>query len=267
MGARYWPFGDFDYPVSRTDEARIGLPPASAFIAWKYAFNTTLGAEANERSGFNAQRLENLRRQGFLGRIGLGLGPSFVSTVSGSSWNASERPWLRHSRAASNVLDATITAAIPELNGHVSLSHRYSQIEDAAFGFSQRLSRRSVALEVFRNLANFHGFVPYVGVFGSYEHLSAQETEGGVQVLSRERRGPGAGILVGWDILPTQSEFLVLRTNLRYSPALALKVEEGRSIAFDQFEFNVIQVVVYPGRLSNHLKTKRTHADESASAG
>ena len=193
---------------------------------------------------------------GLAGRLGVDVGPSFVTTVSASSWNTEHRPWLRRSRGALNLADFTLTAAVPEFDGHLSLSYRNGTSEDVAFGFSQRRSRRSLALEVFRNLANFHGFVPYLGLFGSYEGLAVTETDGGATVLARETHRPGFGVLVGWDILPTQSEFLVLRTNLRYSPMLALPVNDRQSIAFDQFEFNVIQVVIYPGRLVNHLKTR-----------
>ena len=48
-----------------------------------------------------------------------------------------------------------------------------------------------------------------------------------------------------WDIRPNNDQFVILRTNLRYVPALNLKVAAGKTVSFEQLEFNFIQAVFH----------------------
>ena len=56
------------------------------------------------------------------------------------------------------------------------------------------------------------------------------------------------GILFGWDIVASPLETWVLRTNLRYYPFQEIVNIEGSRSRVDQFEFNFIELVVYPQR-------------------
>jgi hypothetical protein len=51
------------------------------------------------------------------------------------------------------------------------------------------------------------------------------------------------GLVVGWDIQPSRTQPIVLRTNLRYAPNLALDLPGGTRGSFSHLEFNFIQVV------------------------
>lgn len=59
------------------------------------------------------------------------------------------------------------------------------------------------------------------------------------------------GIIFGWDIVPSPLETWVLRTNLRYYPLQKVKNPTGEISRVDQFEFNIIQLVIYPNRIIN----------------
>ena len=59
------------------------------------------------------------------------------------------------------------------------------------------------------------------------------------------------GVLFGWDILASPLETWVLRTNLRYYPFQRINDSDGTKTRVDQFEFNFIQLVLYPNRMKN----------------
>lgn len=59
------------------------------------------------------------------------------------------------------------------------------------------------------------------------------------------------GITFGWDIAPGKtSEALLLRTNLRWYPFSKIEIDH-KAFHLSQLEYNLIQVVFYPGRLKN----------------
>ena len=58
----------------------------------------------------------------------------------------------------------------------------------------------------------------------------------------------GYGLVFGWDIRLSEVDFLILRTNLRYTPDLGHKID-GKSYTSRQIEFNFIQLVLYPQRI------------------
>jgi hypothetical protein len=130
---------------------------------------------------------------------------------------------------------------------HLNLAYRAGRFDTEAYDYAQENRRRSVALEAYRFLFDYHGFVPFVGPVVSAEWLSVHERDAGTSVFRESRSTAAAGITFGWDIRPTRAQPWILRTNLRYYPRLRLPVPNGEQ-AFDQLEFNFIQLVWYPRR-------------------
>lgn len=102
--------------------------------------------------------------------------------------------------------------------------------------------RHSFMLEAYKNIFNYLGFVPYVGVTGSIENLTTT-----INGIAYSETKPAVGIIVGWDIRVTKTGTNLLRTNLRWTPNLHMNIQ-GKKIMYDQIEFNFIQWVQFIGR-------------------
>ena len=114
----------------------------------------------------------------------------------------------------------------------------------SAYDFEQQLSRQSIILETYKYLADYHGFVPYVGLGMGYEKL--EFTEINSDPVKKNQLSPA--VVFGWDIRPSvKGDWWILRTNLRYYPFLKLHVE-NKSLSLQHMEFNFIQFVMYPQR-------------------
>ena len=114
----------------------------------------------------------------------------------------------------------------------------------SAFDYEHQLSRQSIILETYKFLADYHGFVPYVGLGMGYEKLEFTETNS--DPVKKNQLSPA--VVFGWDIRPSvKGDWWILRTNLRYYPFLKLHVE-NKSLSLQHMEFNFIQFVMYPQR-------------------
>jgi uncharacterized membrane protein len=115
-----------------------------------------------------------------------------------------------------------------------------------------------LALEAFWFFWDYNGFVPFVGPTISFERWASCRFENYVQQGETQRTQMiSPGILFGWDILASPLETWVLRTNLRYYPFQKVRDSDGKWSRVDQFEFNFIQLVVYPNRWVHIRKAKR----------
>ena len=93
----------------------------------------------------------------------------------------------------------------------------------SAYDFEHQLSRQSIILETYKYLADYHGFVPYVGLGMGYEKLEFTETNS--DPVKKNQLSPA--VVFGWDIRPSvKGDWWILRTNLRYYPFLKLHVEK-----------------------------------------
>jgi hypothetical protein len=114
----------------------------------------------------------------------------------------------------------------------------------SAYDYEHQLSRQSIILETYKFLADYHGFVPYVGLGMGYEKLEFTETNR--DPVKKNQLSPA--VVFGWDIRPSvKGDWWILRTNLRYYPFLKLHIE-NKSLSLQHMEFNFIQFVIYPQR-------------------
>ena len=94
--------------------------------------------------------------------------------------------------------------------------------------------------------------MPFIGPSISYDRWATADFEGNDQVDETVRsKMISPGIIIGWDISTSPLETWTLRTNLRYFPFQKITDAEGNRVNVDQFEFNFIELVVYPQRFFN----------------
>jgi hypothetical protein len=115
------------------------------------------------------------------------------------------------------------------------------------------VQRNSLALETYKFIGDFHGFVPFIGGGINFENLNIDEHEKN-ESFTKTKNVFTPNITFGWDIRPAKSgEWWYLRTNLRYSPRLKFNIKND-FISLQHLEFNFIQFVIYPQRLASFKK-------------
>lgn len=229
------------YPTSPTARVPIAMHPRVFSLAYTRSMDLTLGAEREWLSGATADSVAARLADGSIGGWTVGLGPStaFFTRTSPALRALGYAGQHRHARS---FVDLSVGYHFPSPDLQLGMAYRHTRSALSAYGFSQVASRRAVTAEAYRFLFDYHGFVPFVGPHLSWEQLRVSGTQRG----ATDRLAPG--VTFGWDIRPNRLQTLVLRTNLRYTPGLRVPVTGGRSVAFDQLEFNFIQFVIFPNR-------------------
>lgn len=246
---------DFRYAAGPGRVADGTVPAGAVWLGVQRHFDGTRTLARPVAGGQEAEREARLRRAGRLSGPFVGLGVSTATAIGTSSWNAAERPELGARLPGTVFPEIAAGWEWPDRQLAVSLVARRWTLAQDAYGLSQAQSRASVALEALRFLGDYHGFVPFVGVSLGRDHLRLREafapgavTTDRAAAVVRADSPWIPGLVVGWDIQPTRTQSIVLRTNLRYAPTAALPMPDGRSSSFAHFEFNFIQVVWHPRR-------------------
>jgi hypothetical protein len=122
------------------------------------------------------------------------------------------------------------------------------QQKETAYGYTSELKTNSLAFEAFKFIGNYHGFVPFVGPYVGLNNYNYNEIDRGSEVVDFTENKLAYGLVFGWDIRISDVDYLLLRTNLRFTPDLNYK-KKRLSFTNNQIEFNFIQVVFYPERM------------------
>ena len=244
LGVQHLPAREFRYATSRQTFTPVQFPAFTFQVAYKYLLDVTRPLEKDDKSDFG----QYLRERNLLSGFHLDVGPSAAFTLPRSEYNTRTRPYLNNPSGNSAFLDLSVGYYFFKSDFDIRLAHRHIVADHAAYGLSQQLDRRSFSLEVYKNLFDYKGFVPFLGVSFSREQLGVYETDNGVSATNQTEVQYTPGLVFGWDIRPVRYESILLRTNLRYAPFLKTQVN-GQTISFQQLEFNFIQAVVYPQRL------------------
>jgi hypothetical protein len=176
-------------------------------------------------------------------------GPSFSFSLKPSTYSQEQLPYLQDQLSSNGFIDFGIGHHFYKGDFLVALAFRNPTYKTEGFGATQEIKKSSLALEVNKYLVDYSGFAPYVGLNVAYDRLSYEQKidEQVTKVDVEERFEPG--LTIGWDIQPGKaSEALILRTNLRWYPLSSFDVD-GSTFDFCQLEYNLIQLVFYPGRL------------------
>lgn len=240
------------YYVSNQQSVTIRTPPIHLNFSYRFMLETTLSAEKNWESGKTKKITEHLASKKKLNGIyfGVGLSSSFWSDEH--EHNQINHPFMeKNDNSVSLDLSLGYYLHNPDLT--FSIAYRKFGSETNAYGIQQNITRTSLGFEIVKFIADYHGFVPFIGPIVSLEKLQFKEFSGGTSVLDETSDQLGYGLTFGWDIRPNRIQSWLLRTNLRWYPSINLTLSNGTNISFDTVEFNFIQLVVYPNRMFGKL--------------
>ena len=235
--------------VSRTEKAKTTLPSHffNLGINWMIEITNSANREANRH--FNEEFSKSNR-----GGLFFGVGPSSAFQIGSSDYNTELYTFLDNKSQATIFPDISVGYHFTKLDFITSLAFRPITQTRKAFNFSQKVNRKSLVLEVYKFFGDYHGFVPFIGGGLSYENLALKEVDNGVEVTNITQNKITPVITFGWDIRPSKKgDWWLLRTTLRYSPNLNIE-HLNKNLSLQHLEFNFIQLVVYPQRLSKYKK-------------
>ncbi len=245
----YMPSTGSSYYFDATFNAPVKTHPLWFSLGYKYVFDTTLSAEKDWQSGRTKTITDTLARRGRLNGFTVGIGPSASIFLKESTYNNAVTPWLDNHKMASVFPEFTLGYYLHKPDIQVNLVYRSVNSRLAAYGAEQYARRRALTLEAYWFIADYHGFVPFIGGGLSSEWLRvAQKHVSGMESIS-ESNPLKPGLVFGWDIRPNRIQSWYLRTHLRWYPGLSVGMSDVRKVAMDQLEFNFIQWVVFPGRM------------------
>lgn len=180
------------------------------------------------------------------------VGPSTALQMSKSSYFEKAHPYFHN--------DMNNSFLVPEIavgkyfhkgDFNLNATARYMAWTKSAFDTKIKMARFSTAIEGYKFLFDYHGFVPFVGPSIMLDNITINENGAKTSHLK-----PAIGIVFGWDIRVTQTGTSLLRTNLRYVPGHHVKVGNEK-IMFDHLEFNFIQYVRFFGRSAIYKKYRK----------
>lgn len=248
LGLTYFYDNEKSYYISRTATTNLRTPPFFANISYRYLLDTTLSAEETWESGRSKKVTEFLAKDGKLNNFFFGVGGSSAWWWGNSTYNDENRPFIeRYSTSILPEFSLGYYWHKPDLQ--VNLAYRSYGGGASSYGVIQDANRRSFALEAVKFLADYHGFVPFIGPAISYEDLSFAESFEGTITQDVSDQQLSYGLTFGWDIRPDRVQSFILRTNLRYWPFLELDLGDGQNVSFRNVEFNFIQLILFPGRI------------------
>lgn len=177
-----------------------------------------------------------------------GIGPSVGLQMSSSQFLKDNYPYLANDYAGGFMPDFTFGRFFEKPDMNIGVSYRTFGSSLRGFDTEVRMRRHSFMLEAYKNLFNYLGFVPYIGVTGSMENLTTT-----VNGTAYAETKPAVGLIFGWDIRVTKTGTNILRTNLRWIPDLHMTIDD-KKMMYDQLEFNFIQWVQLIGRKKVYQK-------------
>lgn len=249
IGCNYHYKNRYRYYISPTENIPVKVPPFSVSVDYKYFFDLSLSSLKRERSGALQDEYKLLKKRKALSSVSLALGPAYSLFSKSSLYNKTYKPFLDEHRVSALYPDIGIGYYHYKLDASINLSYRFFSSTLRAYGFTQQVKRNSLALEAFKFLGDYHGFVPFVGAIASFEKFRVRETENGVETFKRTYEFISPGFIAGWDIRPTRTDWWGVRTNIRFFPDLSLAMPGNSKMNMQQVELNFLQMVLYPGRI------------------
>ena len=232
--------------ADHTTPYTLRLPSTYVSVGVVKYFDGTLHEE--RRLAQTAELEKKLLKERKLNSISLAIAPSGTYFLKVPQYQDPVRQSVARHKGNFN-WELGVGYLFHEAEMHLGLAYRGYSSRLESYGVEHIIRRQSLALEAFWFLWDFNGFRPYVGPSIGLERWATGEFVDDVQVGDTQRtRMISPGILFGWDIVASPLETWVLRTNLRYYPFQEIVNIEGSRSRVDQFEFNFIELVVYPQR-------------------
>ncbi len=255
LSANYIQDNQWLYPINTTQKSTIEIPPYSIQLGIFYAFDNTKTNNSDINDEWNSFPTSSKLSYGAkkFGDVFVAAGPSSSFSLNSSAYNQNEFSFLKEKLSSKSYFDIAIGYQFNKANMFAALSFRNPEFETSGYEVSQKIKKKSLALEINKYLVDYTGFAPYIGINGAYDHIEYTENVyGSKNTLNFSGFEPG--LTFGWDIVPGKTnEALILRTNLRWYPFSEFEVNGGK-FNFSQLEYNLIQVVFYPQRLRKKKK-------------
>lgn len=251
------PFTETHFYTNRTQQETFRLPSLYYSLGLVRYFDSTIKKEREKESGqwdFIVSELEPRNR---LNTFTLGLAPTTAFFFENPTYQSAERQSVPNHKAVMT-MEVGLGYQWHKPGIHVGMSYRNYQSTRKSYGLEHAIRRRAITVEAYKFLLDYNGFVPFIGPSLSWDRWSTGEFENGELIGSVQRTEKlTPGIIFGWDIVASPYETWLLRTNLRYYPLVEITDIEGKKSRVDQFEFNFIQVVLFPNRLWHVTKRKK----------
>jgi hypothetical protein len=228
---------------------QIQTNPIQISLGVKWLFDSTLSAEKDWKSGRTKIITDTLAKLGRLDSWTIGIGPSSAFFLTDSDHIRDNTPFMHQYKLNSIFPDFGLGYYWHKPDIQLNIAFRTIRNVKDGEGWKQKASRRSLSFEGYKFLADYHGFVPFIGPYISREWLSLEESrpDGTMDTYNTQLWRPG--ITFGWDIRPNRLQSFYLRTNLRWIPNLKLSTYNGKELNFAQLEFNFIQAVFLLNRI------------------
>lgn len=249
IGCNYHYRNSYNYYISPAETVPVKVPRLSFSADYKYFFDLSVSSLNRERKGELKQEYDRLKKRNALSSISVAMGPAYSFFCKTSGYNKTYRPFLDNHRVTVLYPDIGIGYYNFRLDAMANFSVRFFRSTLSAYGYTQVVKRNSYALEGYKFLADYHGFVPFVGAIASYEKYKVTETENGRETFVKNYSFLSPGFIAGWDIRPTRTDWWGVRTNIRYFPFLSLSMPGNSKLYMQQVELNFLQMVLYPGRI------------------
>ncbi|MBO6516554.1 MAG: hypothetical protein JJ975_08380 [Bacteroidia bacterium] len=230
-------------------EAIIESPPLFVNISYRYMLETTLSAEKNWLSGRTARVTEALAAKGELSNYFLAVGMSSAWWTGSSSYNTRFRPYVPN-QSISVMPEFALGYYVHKGDFNLVVNYRSYRRVMPAFRYHQEVKRQAVGIEFIKHIGDYHGFVPFIGPVLTRERFQFSELDLDLsETYTVNQTNWSYGINFGWDIRPNRLQWFILRTNVRYFPALMIDTRENTNVSLKAFEFNFIQLVLFPDRI------------------
>lgn len=237
---------DVNYAVSRESRAQLESPDFGLSIALKKYFDTTSNLSSENAKAYQKQRSNAFEEEKKLSTWHASIGLSANVSVN-------DLPMLKAYDFMPNRPPLTLYPDVAagyyfhKFDAGVRASWRPMKMKDEAYGLDYDIRQNRLALEGFKFLFDYKGFVPFLGFSLGSDFINAEINDEELPQIKDNYSAFSYGITFGWDIRPTETEAWILRTNLRYLIQSDSNVDminaTGRNL-----EINFIQMVIYPER-------------------
>jgi len=236
------------YPVGREEGAVLRPPRYTFTIAAKRYFDFTAGNATPQGQAWLKAADAYYSEHGGLTTWFVAAGPA-ANVVLRPYAFAETLPFLPGKVPISTGIDAALGYHFHRPDIAVSATYRSFGIGQEGHGYRWGLREQRIGLEAFKFLFDYKGFVPFVGPALGVAHQRFESRDFGESPTAAHGWSPAFGLVLGWDIRPSDTDWFVLRTNTRIVWT-GSKNLQGFDLQNSHFEVNFIQLVIYPERIA-----------------
>ena len=238
-----------NYYISPATSVQIKTQPFWISLSYKFMIDFTLPEEKDWLSGKTKKITDSLAAKHRLDGLTIAIGPSASFYLRSSPHNKSIAPYIDNHKISNIFPEFGIGYYLCKPDLQFNFAYRSVKSKLDAYDFSQEAIRKSLTFEICKFICDYNGFDPYIGPAVSYEWLDVTEINQSGITSNQKWEGVKLGLTFGWEIRPTKTMFLYLRSNLRYFPNLKVKMNDSKYVYLDQLEFDFFQLVFFPQRI------------------